>query len=270
MREASEEYSGKEQAATRKPVELYRIWSGETIWYLTSSDAGVVYDEQTYQPATLSRGSLEYNSELDVSTMRVQLAGIAEPVARYIAQNPIDIVWIEIRRLFRGMETPAAAVVFIGQIKTVIFKGLSAEAECTGFEHYLKMPVPIYRYQITCNHRVFDASCGLNKDDYKVAALIALDASKTILTAEDLGLYGSGYFTGGFVEYGDEKRAVIKHVGNSITMAYRMLLLEDGKTVNVLPGCNGRIDTCRDKYDNIEHFLGFPYIPDENPALRVP
>lgn len=270
MKETTQEYIEKENATVRKPVELYRIWSGEASWYYTNSDAAVEFGGQTYLPATLSRGSLEYNSTLDVSTMKVQFAGIAEPVAHYIAQNPIDIVWVEIKRLFRGMEEPAAGVIFIGQIKTVPLKGLTAEAECTGFEHYLKMPVPIFRYQLTCNHKVFDARCALLKIDYKVSAVISLSANGIVLTAEEFDAYDAGYFAAGFVEYGSESRMIAAHSGNSVTLAYRMLHLENGETVDVYPGCNGRIETCRDKYDNIIHFLGFPFIPDENPALRVP
>jgi hypothetical protein len=49
-----------------------------------------------------------------------------------------------------------------------------------------------------------------------------------------------------------------------------MVNLADNNTVMVYPGCDGRIETCRDKFDNLIHFLGFPFIPDENPATRIP
>lgn len=270
MKEASEEYIAKEAAAQRKPVELYKIWCGDVYWHYTNSDAPVDFEGQTYQPAAISRGSMEYNSALDVSTMKFQFAAITQPVLQYIAQNPIDITWIEVSRLFRDMDPLEKGIIFIGQIKAAGFKGTQAEVEGVGFEHFLKMPVPIFRYQRNCNHHVFDAGCALNKGDYKVSVVIALSAEKIVITAEEFGAFDNGYFIGGLVEYGAEARAIVAHAGNDITLAYRMMQLEDGHTVDVYPGCDGRVETCRDKFDNIAHFLGFPFIPDENPALRVP
>ncbi len=78
-----------------------------------------------------------------------------------------------------------------------------------------------------------------------------------------------GYFTGGFVKFGIEARTIMSHVGNQITMAYRMTHLANNNTVDVYPGCDGRNVTCRDKFNNILNFLGFPYIPIENPAFRT-
>ena len=270
MKDVSTNYAAKELASTRKPMELYKIWCGTIYWYYTNGDVAVEFEGQTYIPATLSRGSLEYNSTLDISTMKVQFAPIAEPVVQYIAQNPIDIIWIEISRLFRNMDPLEKSVIFIGQIKNVAFKGVSAEAECVGFEHFLKTPVPIYRYQKTCNYKIFDARCGLAGSAYKSSVVVTLDTPKINLYAAGFAVKDTGYFIGGFVRYGNEKRSIIAHYGNKVTLAYRMLSLVSGAIVDVYPGCDGRIETCRDKFNNIIHFFGFPFIPDENPALRAP
>ena len=271
MKDESPEYIGQEEASVRKPVELYKIWRGDVYWYYTNSDAPVEFPEGTiYTPATLSRGSLEYNSTLDISTMKVQFAPIAEPIVQYIAQNPIDIIWIEISRLFRNMDPLEKSVIFIGQMKNVAFKGVSAEAECVGFEHFLKMPVPIFRYQLNCNHKVFDSRCQATIGADPVQVEVTLDTAQTQLTAAEFAGYDAGYFTGGLVQYAGESRSIVAHAGDTITIAYRMMGLTSGQVVDVYPGCDGRIETCRDKFDNIVHFLGFPFIPDENPALRVP
>ena len=267
MKDVSAEYIAKEEAAKRKPLELYKIWVGSTYWYYTNGDVAVVFDGQTYDPATISRGSTEYNSQLDVNTMKIQFSRVTEPLVQYIAQNPIDITWIEVSRLFRDQSPLEKSVIFIGQIKSVSFRGLSAEAECVGFEHFLKMPIPVWRYQTTCNHRLFDSGCGKVKADYKVVAIITLDATKTKLTSTTFGDYVAGYFTYGLVEFESESRTIIAHSGNTITIAYKMVNLVDNNTVDTYPGCDGRIKTCRNKYDNIINYLGFPWIPEENPAL---
>ena len=42
-----------------------------------------------------------------------------------------------------------------------------------------------------------------------------------------------------------------------------------GDTYEVTPGCDKRLQTCRDKYDNVVNFRGEPYIPGRQEASRV-
>lgn len=277
MKDATQDYIDKEEASVRKPLELYKIWSGSTYWYYTNSDVAVDFEAAPggYVPATISRGSMEYNSQLDVHTMKVQFSGITDPVVQYIAQNPIDIVWIEISRLFRDQDPLEKSVIFIGQVKSVSFKGVSAEAECVGFEHFLKMGIPLWRYQLNCNHKFLDAGCTAGWTQGKFASnaaipiIVILDATKTILTSTTFGGLPN-YFLGGLVEFEGERRTVIAQDGNTVTLNFKMIALESDDTVYCYPGCDGRIETCRDKFSNIDNFLGFPFIPEENPARRMP
>ena len=270
MKAVTTAYIAKEEAIKRKPVELYKIWTGATYWYYTNGDISVVYDGHTYDPAVIKRGEVGYNANFEINTLNIQIAPLTEPAIQYIAQNPVDVTWVEVSRLFRDQDPLEKSVVFIGQIKSVSFKGLIAEVMCVGFEHFLKMPIPVRRYQPTCNHKIFDSGCKKTKSSYKVTATITLDATKTILTSSTFADHVSEYFTLGLVEHGEEYRTIIGHNLNTITIQYKMRYLEDNESVDVYPGCNGKIETCRDTYDNIINFFGFPFIPKENPSLRVP
>lgn len=268
-RESSDIFIGKEEASRRKPVSIYKIWCGDVYFHYTDGDVSFVYDGDTYDPATINRGNTSAGGSLDVSSLKIEFSLVTTPVIEYMASNPVDIAWIEISRLFRDQDPPEKYVIFVGQIKTVSFKGLSAEAEVVGFEHFLRMPIPTFRYQLTCNHRVFDTKCGLNKEDYKTTATVTVDVAGTTLTSATFGGYANDYFTRGYVVYGNEKRSITSHTGSAITLSYKMTTLTSGVTVDTYPGCDGRAETCRDKFNNIVNFLGFPFIPEENPALRV-
>ena len=271
MKDASVEYIAKEEASQRKPVELYHIWrDGGEHWYYTSGDVTLTYDGNDYVPATLKRTGAKYDSQLEVTKMEVTAGYLEDPVIEFIAINPIEILWIEIKKLFRDQDPLEASIVFVGQIKHVSFQGNAAKVECVGFEHFLKMPVPTFRYQITCNHKLFDSGCGLIKASYKITTEVTLNADKTQLTSSAFEAKADGYFTFGHVDFGVESRMIIVHTGNTITLAYKMNELDSGETVDAYPGCDGRAITCRDKFNNIDNFLGFPFIPQENPALRVP
>jgi uncharacterized phage protein (TIGR02218 family) len=270
LKTQSQTYIDKETGSTRKPLELYKIWSGSTYWYYTNGDVAVTYDGHSYEPAPIKRQSVSYDSTLDVTNLKIEFATITDPAVQYIAQNPIAITWIEVSRLFRDQDPYEKSVIFIGQIKKVAFKGLSALGDCVGFEHFLKVPVPAFRYQITCNHQVFDAKCQLVAATWKVSAQVTLDATKTILSSATFASYAGSYFTGGLVSFEGESRTVVANSSGTITLGFKMLNLEDNDVIDVYPGCNGRVTTCRDKFNNIVNFLGFPFIPDENPATRMP
>jgi uncharacterized phage protein (TIGR02218 family) len=270
MKEVTQAYTDKEESNERKPVELYHIWrDGGENWYYTDGDVAVDFGGNTYEVATLSRGSVRYNSKLEAQTLKISASYLEAATVTFISINPVEILWVSVMKLHRDQVPLEASNVFVGQIKTVLFKGKLATADCVGFEHFLKKPIPVWRYQLNCNHRVFDDKCALTKSSYKTTTAITLDSTGLVLTSSAFGAQADGFFIGGEVTFGDESRTITAHVGNNVTLMYKFLLLASTDTVDAYPGCDGRAETCRDKYSNINNFLGFPFIPSENPALRV-
>jgi len=271
MKEISDDYIDAEEASQRKPVELYHLWldNGEEHWRYTSGDVPVTYSGIEYVPGSLSRTLVAYNTQLEVTTIDVITDNLESTVLNFISTNPIDIVWISIMKLHREQEPLEAGVVFIGQVKNVSFKGGNATVTCVGFEFFLKQTIPIWRYQLTCNHMLFNSKCTISEDDYKTTATVALNSTGTELTSTTFSSKVDGYFTGGKAVFDGKARTITNHESNVITLMYKFRELEDNDSIDAYPGCDGQAETCRDKYDNILNFLGFPFIPDENPAARV-
>lgn len=270
MKDVSVAYIAKEEADQRKPVELYHFWrDGGEHWRYTDGDVAMTFDGETYSPATLSRSLTKHDSQSEVTSLQIDAAYVEDPVLEFIAVNPVEILWVSVSKLFRDQDPLEAGIIFIGQIKDVSFKGMAAKINCVGFEHFLKQTIPKWRYQLTCNHIIFDSKCTKAEADYKTTTTVVLDSTGTELTSADFDALEDGYFTGGKVVFGDEARTIVNHVGSVVTLMYKMKELEDNDSVDAYPGCDGRIETCKDKFDNLLHYLGFPFIPEENPALRV-
>ncbi|MCJ7663038.1 MAG: DUF2163 domain-containing protein [Desulfobacterales bacterium] len=281
MKTPSDEYTDKEESSKIQPVELYRFWQdGGDEWRYTSGDVAVSYGGGLpYLPATLERSLVKYNAQLEVSTCTITAAHVEDPALRFIAINPVERIWVEIRRLHRDLPLEAE-IIFIGQIKTVSFQGAQASVECVGFEHFLQMPIPAFRYQTTCNWKLFSSfvlggftlGCKKPKAPLAVPAVVTVDSTGRVLTAVEFGTLPitDGYFVLGTVEFLTEKRSIIAHSGNTITMAYPMRDLVTADLVNAYPGCDGRPTTCRDKFNNVGNSLFFAWIPQENPSLRTP
>jgi len=285
MKTVSSRFKTKETKVKKRPTELYHIWRdlpspNGTHWRYTSGDVAVTYAGLPYVPATLNRSLVIYDSTMQVSKMTIYAGYLEVPIVQFIAMNPVEQVWIQVMRAHRDIFPLQVDVIFVGQIKAVSFKGLQANVECVGFEHFLSMPIPTLRYQVTCNWKLFETrviggftfGCGIGvtKISKKVTAAVTLDSTGRILTSATFGLpaYGDGYFTLGTIEFGDEKRTIVSHVGNVVTMAYKMRDLVAGN-VDAYPGCDGRPETCKDKFNNVVNSLWFAFIPQENPAIRI-
>jgi uncharacterized phage protein (TIGR02218 family) len=261
-------YTAKELADVLKPIELYHIWFGSTHFYYTDGDRTIHFYNKRYVPAALSRGTISFDSNLEVSQMDITAGRLTDPVISYIAQNPIEIVWIEVLRLFRDQDPLEANPIFLGQIKTVSFQGVSAIAHCVGFEFYLNQPIPKWFYESNCNHRLFDSRCRMDSSSslYRIETNVVVATDGITLTSGVFNAFTAGWFTYGILQFGAYQRAIVSHIGDEIVIKFRILPLVSGNSVIVLAGCDGKIETCRDKFGNVVNFLGFPYVPEDNPV----
>jgi len=269
MKTAEPAYRTREEASAKKPQELYRFWIGETSWTYTSGDVAVDYMGRTYEPAPIERGSVVFNTELEISQLSITIEHAAEPVTKFIVQNPVDLVWVEVLRVFRDQSPLDVGVVFIGQVKNVSVKGLAARATCVGFESYLKQPVPIDRYGPQCNATLFDARCQVDPEDgYKlILASVAIEDGGFTIRHGDLEAADAGFFTMGYLEWGDHKRMIAEHVGERISVRFLIPGLVTGEDVTVYAGCDGGWVTCKEKFNNRPNFRGHPLIPLDNPVM---
>lgn len=266
MKSVSSDYIIKEEAFERKPVELYHLWMGTTHWRYTSGDVEVEYGGNPYLPATIKRGQVEYNSNLEVSQLQIQFAHITEPIIDYIAMNPVELVWVEVLKLFRDQTPLEASAVFIGQIKSVSLKGVSAQATCVGFEFFLKQPVPQLRYQAKCNWRLFDSKCGKTSTGYTDMTTVSVSEDRLTLTSTAFGARGDDYFAWGYVVFDEYKRLIVEHTGNDIKIRFKIPGVITGSEVTAYAGCDGSVFTCENKFNNLNSFGGFPYMPLDNPC----
>ena len=264
----TQKYIDKEEAILRQPVELYHIWQdGGSHWRHTSGDVDVVYSGNVYSRAAIERGTVQYDSKLEISTLSIQVKALADPVIKYLARNPLGVYWIEVLKLFRDQTPYEASVIFLGQIRSVSFKGLQGNIECAGFEVYLNRSIPKFRYQTSCNYILLDDYCGLNKTDYDLSVTLTDVRNNGLqLTSLAFGTKPDDYFKFGYAESGDDKRMITYHVGNVIKLRYNIPDLAVGSTITIYAGCDLRPETCRDKFNNLANSLLFPYIPLDNPA----
>ena len=278
MKTHTQDYIDQEEARKRKPIELYHMWrDGGEHWRYTSFSSPITYGGNVFTPAVIQRGSATYDSQFEVTKLKINAGYLEDPVLEFIAQNPIELLWIEVLRYYEDVTPEEVSVIFIGQIKSVSFQGNIANVDCVGFEHYLRQRIPKYRWQIGCNNDLFDGYgsgeglCTLNPDDYKTTTTLTyIDDEGLVLSSDDFAIPGDYYFIRGYIHWGDYYRMIVNHVDNNITIRFRIPDLTVGQEVDVYAGCDRQISTCHDKFDNVADFFGHPWIPIDNPSTWIP
>lgn len=271
MKNTSSAYNAKETATKRKPVELFHFYDNNTInGRYTSGDVAITYAGETWEPAPLSRTALEYNTDFEASELTITLDYLHPEITRFISLNPPETVWVDVLKMHRDYTTEAD-VIFVGEISTVIMKGIAAQAKVIGFEKYLNRPACVYRYQRVCNYDVGDPdTCKVDLDNYDASYTVNAESSD----GKTLTLSGSGPSNGAFTlgyiknQADSERRMIVSHIGTEYKIRYKFSASVDGETCTLYQGCDKTIETCRDKFNNVVNYFGFPYIPSDNPAAR--
>lgn len=274
MKSQTDAYIERETRSEQRAVELFHIWraDGSEHWRLTSHDEAVSYQGNSFSPASVNRGAVQYDSKLEVSTMTVVAVFEQDPIIDFIAQNPIEVLWVEVLRVHKDL-ADQASVVFIGQGKVTTLRGQEATLDCVGFEFHLRLRIPTLRYQPKCNWFVYDsivdgAGCGVDKTGYKVTTTVSVSEDQLTLESSDFSSYDDGYFKYGWIEYGGERRMITFHEGDEIRIRYKIFDLTGSKQIDAYPGCDGEPETCRDKFNNVNQRMAFDFIPVDNPALK--
>ena len=255
-------------ARTEQPpfVELYTITIGEEVGLYTSAKEDVTHDFNIYKARPIKRGDLKVTK--DLRSTRLSIAAPLEPYGlQFISNAPCEPVNIKIVRLFTDDNLDFIEV-FNGTVLSVSITDHIATAEVEASTHIFRNKLPRLVYQARCNFMVFDDDCGADLDTYKVPAIVTVEDPATFLTSATFGTYPMGYLNDGHIQFLNDYRLIVSHVGNSISIQVPFdSRLVTGGSIEAWPGCDKSWETCRDKFSNLDKFTGFPYIPSSNPVI---
>lgn len=246
-------------------AEIYDVSIGDTEkYYYTSHCETISYSGKTYSPAAIQRGNLKLERRINPSQMTIEVS-VNSIFKKYISQAPSKKIFIKITRIFLdGSEDKRT--IFTGSVNKIKIQDNVAHLDCTA-NIELNIKIPPFVTQSRCNHALFDELCGIARSSYKVSAPVTV--SGATLSSDSFSAHANGYFIAGHVCKGDDYRLITNHVGSQITLQFPFPAssVSNGTTVDAYPGCDRKASTCKNKFSNLSHFLGFPYIPNSNPAI---
>lgn len=130
--------------------------------------------------------------------------------------------------------------------------------------------MPRNLYQPTCLHTLYDSGCTLIKADFGTNGVVGAGSTVAQLNwpgASTNFQQGTLTFTSGV------NAGVSVTVGGALNGAYLALIYplqqapNTGDGFTVYFGCDHTEDTCLNKFNNLQNFRGFPFVPPPNMAV---
>lgn len=174
-------------------------------------------------------------------------------------------------------------VIFTGEITRATVRGSAISATCVPGGTLFDRRLPRMRIQPGCNHTLFSVGCGLSREDWRFTAeveevevawpwrITLTDLARA--NAGDMPDFDAGWFAGGTLVL--PTGALLRIVDSTEENVGRVIVtprrshpsIESGQTIDIWPGCDGRMETCQEKFSNWLNFGGHPFAPIGNPSL---
>lgn len=244
------------------PFELYLFQSGDEEWALTSCDTARQFAGRTFTPEAIFRTETAKGQENESADITVSLPrehAIAQLYSAFLPSNPLSLV------IYRGHDgDPDIVTNFAGRVTAAQFTD-DCELTVSPDEKFLKRKIPHALFQSQCTHVLFRPGCNVNREAYRVTALLT-HVNAEIIKSEAFRAKPDHYFDTGYIEFGNARRMILNHVGDTCALIFPLPGLHLGDTLAAFPGCdhlyNGH---CIQRYSNGGNYLGFEWIPRRNP-----
>lgn len=251
-----------------KPVMLLEFTRHATVTRFNSGAIDLIsgplnYRAVAFELSARTQGKDIFKDPLRISFPRTNLFARSYVLAYH--QQPTTVT---LKRHHIGLDLGTAVVEWKGRIVTANPQGDKIVLECESVYTSMRRLGLAAQIELTCIHAIYSAGCKANKPAARFDGDV-LSVSGHVYSVDGAAGFPNGYFNAGMMEGNDERRFILNHVGENITLS-RPLGVIAGQSVALYPGCDKRLETCRDKFSNLDNYLGFPWMPDQNPFGGMP
>jgi uncharacterized phage protein (TIGR02218 family) len=248
--------------------------------FYTDADQDLVYAGNTYlcmHPA-VARTGIKCSLDLSVDTVEVSIFGSATdlvlgvPFPQFAVNGGFDGATVSIDRCFMTSygDTSAGIVnLFFGNVSEVKPSRSAVVLTVSSQLELLNLDMPRNLLSPGCIHSLFDTGCTLTEAYYAEYDWVT-SASAITVNCASLNL-PSGYFTQGTMIFNSGVNtgaaATVKQhtLANGVNTFTLMAPLNSvpavGDNFTVFPGCDKTMATCQSRFNNLNNFRGWPFVP---------
>lgn len=279
-------YSQRERSRVGgAPIELVRFISGASAWRLTGDVDPQAHLGQGYTPTPMRVGPVRQTDEADAGSVLIYLPRDHELADLLLSGLLYDPVAVTVFRRHRPAAadtvtfeaqledptlSPPTIAPFTGQVSQAAIHEGELVITCTPLQALLQIQIPQRVVSRLCPHMQYGVACGLALDDWMeahVVTAISVDGmTLTVPTLFDLGFSdGVTHFPAGILRFNGRHRMVVSQSGTDLRLLGPMPGLVADDTVELAPSCERQVLRCGQQFSNLQHFGGFPGMPDRNP-----
>ncbi|EXT84269.1 DUF2163 domain-containing protein [Acinetobacter baumannii] len=276
MRQASPKLIALLDADQFIMADLYTITTIQGIEYrYTNYDVHLTVQGKEFRadgPIISREGiSLSLGIEVDNLSIKIETNESTKfgdvPVAQAFHNGVLDGARFKLERIFMDINTPTdtsagTLVLFEGRIVEPELDRYEINASVVSEVDDLKLQMPRNLYTPGCLNTLFDGACGLSRDNFSVTTSVQAGSTTNRILC-NLS-QPQGWFTQGVVEFVNTgiKRTVRLHESGALLLTLQLLEVPSvGQTIKVYPGCDKRLDTCDNRFNNRSRFRGAPFVP---------
>ncbi|MGD9922332.1 MAG: DUF2163 domain-containing protein [Pseudorhodoplanes sp.] len=246
----------------------------------TDHDRDIILNDVTCRADTGFAGS-EAVTRLGLSVDGMEVSGALSDEAlseNALAAGRYDAAQVDLY-LVDWSEPSLHVLMSRGHIGEVRREGRAFAAELRGLADALNAETGRL-YTPTCAADLGDARCSVDLEDasYHGEGAVTALTGVSAFTAGGLSDFADGWFTGGRLTFsggandGDAMEVKRHHVAGDVVIIelWQALALPiaPGDMFVVTAGCDKRFATCRDRFENVANFRGFPHIPGNDFIIR--
>lgn len=252
-----------------QPYELYYFAQDDQVWAYTNREGVVVFQGTTYLPIEIKRTSFSFGSDRGDAGIEVTLPRNCPLLATmYDGTTPGSVSLIIIvsgRQDPDGMEH---LPIFIGRVAGLVSEKGVGKLSVRRIQDEDEEQIPRKAIQPTCPNMLYDVNCRASMADFSFSLTIDAISGRTYtLSGADHIEPGSTYYQNGFIQKGVYRAFVEFQSGPVLRTMSPLPTAAVADVITAVAGCDRTRTMCRDKFDNVDNFLGFPLIPGRNPWI---
>ena len=246
--------------------ELYRF-AGAGI-DLRQTSSGVEVDlggDEVYEPTAIERSGVVQESDHEsMATLEVRVSPDHLVAVALRSVVPYEPITIRITRKHRSdAETEGA---WLGFVRSASLE----EGGDRAVLHCEPIPTSMAReglrpvYSRTCPWSLYGPRCLAAVASFTLTGTVSAASGLTV-SAAAFDAQPDGWLNGGACIVGFDRRLIVAHVGPMVTLLSAFASVGVGSAISATAGCSRLFTVCNSKFANINHFGGFPWLPDKNP-----
>ena len=249
------------------PERLFLFYMENVEWAYVNGDTPVTYNSVGYVPTVVGLGDYSQSLAEDSPVISIRISADSAVVQQFIPYQPSNPMRVRVyRHHFEDADMEFKAEVIGKVVNCEIDKNdemATLSIRLSGNNLDRKTPWPIYQKQ--CNYALYGPGCQVNRFDFQTIGVLSI-VSTDIIRSTDFASKPDGWFDNGYVTNATgEYRYIVHHEGDQIWLQTPFVKALPGETVFAYAGCTRLRDMCKDKFDNLGRFLGFPWVPSKNP-----